>query len=268
MRCSAGPWCEPAKSGYTTIACVAPDPGAWAFALSSLVNGLSTAIVDPLKEHLLTDESATRAVTAMPVTEDHSKPAEVADAAKSAATDVASTAAAGAKDAANEVVTQVKDVAGEAKRQAGTVIDQTRRELSQQADERARQAAGGLRTLADQVSALADGRPADAGALVGYLGDAQTRVSSMAERLETAGPQGLLSDVSDFARRRPIIFLAAAAGVGFMVGRLARAGHAAQQDSGSNSPTTVPPAVPSAMPAPGALPSAPVGNGPLVSTSP
>ena len=95
VRCSAGPWCEPAKSGYTTIACVAPDPGAWAFALSSLVNGLSTAIVDPLKEHLLTDESATRAVTAMPVTDDRSKPAEVADAATSAAADVASTATVG-----------------------------------------------------------------------------------------------------------------------------------------------------------------------------
>ena len=43
----------------------------------------------------------------------------------------------------------------------------------------------------------------------------------------TGGPQGLLNDVTDFARRRPVVFLAAAVGTGFMVGRLARAGKAA-----------------------------------------
>ena len=118
-----------------------------------------------------------------------SRSAEVADTAATAASDVASTAAAGAKDAAGEVATQAKVVAGEAKRQIGTVVDQTRRELSQQADERTRQAAGGLRTLADQASALAEGRPEDAGPLAGYLGDAQGRVSAFAERLRRTAPR-------------------------------------------------------------------------------
>ena len=58
----------------------------------------------------------------------------------------------------------------------------------------------------------------------------KARVSAFADRLETNGPQGLLDDVTDFARRRPIVFLSAAVGVGFMVGRLARAGRAVQQD--------------------------------------
>lgn len=169
--------------------------------------------------------------------EERPNSAQVADTAATAASDVASTAATGAKDAASEVATQAKVVAGEAKRQIGTVVDQTRRELSQQADERTRQAAGGLRTLADQASALADGRPDDAGPLAGYLGEAQTRVSNFAERLETGGPQGLLDDVSDFARRRPIVFLAVAGGAGFMVGRLARAGRAVQQDKASDDTT-------------------------------
>lgn len=170
-----------------------------------------------------------------PTPDGQSKPAQVADSATSAASDVASTAAAGAKDAASEAATQAKVVAGEAKRQVGAVVDKTRQELSVQAEDRTRQAAGGLRTLADQVSALADGRPYEAGPLSGYLGDAQSKVTALADRLETGGPQGLIDDVTGFARRRPVVFLAAAIGAGFMAGRLAKAGRAAQQDSADQS---------------------------------
>ena len=169
-----------------------------------------------------------------------SKPAQVADATTSAASDVASTAAAGAKDVAGEAAAQAKVVAGEAKRQVGAVVDKTRQELSSQADQRTQQAAGGLRTLADQVTALAEGRPDEAGPLAGYLGDAHSRLSSLADRLESGGPQGLLNDVTDFARRRPVVFLAAAVGAGFMVGRLARAGKAAH-DAGAETPSYAPP---------------------------
>jgi hypothetical protein len=193
-----------------------------------------------------------------------SKPAKVADTATSAASDVASTAASGAKEVASEAATQAKVVAGEAQRQLGNVIDKTRQELSAQAEDRTRRAAGGLRTLAGQVSALAEGRPGEAGPLVDYLGDARSRVTSLADRLETGGPRGLIDDVSDFARRRPVVFLAAAVGAGFMVGRLARAGRAVQQDGSSE---TIPPAVvytpPSAeLPRPGLLTDAPMTTDP------
>lgn len=178
------------------------------------------------------------------------------------AADTATTASDSAKDAAGEVAAQAKVVAGEARRQIGTVVDETRQALSQQADDRTIQAAGGLRTLADQVSALADGRPHDAGPLAGYLGDAQSRVSAFAERLETGGPQGLLDDVTDFARRRPIVFLAAAMGAGFVVGRLARAGRAAQQDDAAAPTSRVTPgAVPTdELPPPAPMLDAPVGT--------
>lgn len=197
--------------------------------------------------------------------DEQSRSAEVADTAATAASDVASDAATAAKDAAGEVANQAKVVAGEAKRQVGTVVDQARRELSQQADERTRQAAGGLRTLSDQASALADGRPGDAGPLAGYLGDVQGRVSAFADRLETNGPQGLLDDVTNFARRRPIMFLAAAVGAGFMVGRLARAGHAVQQDDMAAAPSPTGASTRPAMelPAP-----APLLDAPLVTTVP
>ena len=91
------------------------------------------------------------------------------------------------------------------------------------------------------------GRPDEAGPLAGLPRRRPARVSAIADRLETGGPQGLLDDVTDFARRRPIVFLAAAGGAGFVVGRLARAGRAVQQDRPPIPPTTRPrPAPPSA----------------------
>jgi hypothetical protein len=58
--------------------------------------------------------------------------------------------------------------------------------------------------------------------------------------MEQGGPQGVLDDVSRFARRRPGMFLAGAAGIGFVVGRLVRAGVASQEDGDQSTPTAYP----------------------------
>jgi len=176
-------------------------------------------------------ETGQMSAAPMPPTGEHESTAgNVAGAASSGAVDVAGAARDGVKDVAGEAVTQAKVVAGEARQQVSTLVDQTRSELTKQADERTKQAADGLRMLAGQVDALANGRPDESGPLVGLLGEAHGRVSSLAERLESGGPAQLAADVSSFARRRPIVFLAAAVGAGFVAGRLARAGRAAVQD--------------------------------------
>ena len=71
----------------------------------------------------------------------------------------------------------------------------------------------------------------------------------------------LLDDVTNFARRRPIVFLAAAVGAGFMVGRLARAGRAIQQDgtAAASAPTGLSTSPAMELPAP-----VPVLDAPLV----
>jgi hypothetical protein len=194
-------------------------------------------------------------VTPTPAPPDHaSTAANVADAASSGAAEAAGAARDGAKEVANEAVTQAKVVAGEARQQVSSLVDQTRGELSKQADERTKQAAGGLRVLADQVDALANGRPAESGPLAGLLGEAHGRVSGLAERLESGGPRQLVDDVSTFARRRPIVFLAAAVGAGFVVGRLARAGRAAAQDGDEAGASPQSAAFPSTLPALGSPP--------------
>jgi hypothetical protein len=147
---------------------------------------------------------------------------------------VAQNAADHAKDVASEATGQAKAVVGQAKDHVQGLIGQARTELADQADGRSQQAAAGLQSLSGQLSALRDGRPQDAGPLAAYLGDAEQRVSSLADRLQTGGAQGAIDDITGFARRRPGLFLAGAVGLGFLVGRVARSGAAVakeQQDT-------------------------------------
>jgi hypothetical protein len=146
------------------------------------------------------------------------------------ASTVASSGVEAAKKVADEASAQVKDVAQQAKAQLTDLVGQTRAEVLQQAQARGEQAARGLRTLSDQIRALSDGRPGEAGPLMSYLDGARERVVGFAETLERRGPQGLLDDVSRFARRKPGAFLLVAATTGFAVGRLVRAGAAASHD--------------------------------------
>jgi len=163
--------------------------------------------------------------------------AGVAQSAKQEATHVASSAADNAKQIATEASTQVKAVAQQAKEQVSNLLDQTRHEVRQTAQQKGEQAATGLRSLADQLRSLANGQPDQAGQLQRYVQDAQDRVSSLATRLETDGPQAVLGDVTRFARQRPAVFLAMAAGAGFAIGRLVRAGAAAASDQAGAGPS-------------------------------
>ncbi len=152
------------------------------------------------------------------------KVGRTAEVAKSAAGDVASTAGDEAKRVAGEAANQARSVIEEAKGQVSGLAGQARDELRAQAADRGQQAAQGLRTLSDQLGALSEGRPQEAGPLTDYLGEARSKVSSYASRLDDRGFEGVLHDVGDFARRRPGVFLAAALGAGFLAGRLVRSG--------------------------------------------
>ena len=88
--------------------------------------------------------------------------------------------------------------------------------------------------MSDQLQALTEGRPGDAGPLAGYVTDARQQVASFASRLEDRGIEGVVDDVARFARRRPGVFLLAAAGAGFVVGRFVRSGVSVARDSSPN----------------------------------
>jgi hypothetical protein len=164
--------------------------------------------------------------------DENSKLANVADVATSEVSDVASSAVDGVRDVVDEASAQAKAVATQARQQLERLVGQGRNEFRLQAEQRGSQAAGQLRTLSEQFTALAEGRPEGAGPLVGYLEDVQGQIRRMTSRLEQGGPQGLVDDLTSFARRRPGVFLLAAAGVGFIAGRAVRATVANQAEDG------------------------------------
>lgn len=151
----------------------------------------------------------------------------------STASGVAETAKEGVKATAGDAAEQVKSVAGEVKHQVTQLGRQTTDELRTQAEGRTNDAAQGLRTFAGQISALSAGRTEEAGQLLRYLDEGRTKLESFADRLEQRGPQGLMDDVSGFARRRPGMFLLGAIGAGFVVGRMIRA-NSGQSSNGQN----------------------------------
>jgi hypothetical protein len=175
---------------------------------------------------------------------DQSRPAQLAERAGEEAANVSETATEGIGEVADEVLTQAKAVAGQARQQIDGFVEQVRDEIRQQAQQRNDQAAGQLRTLSERITALAEGRPEGAGSLVGYMHDAEDHVRRLAGRLEQRGPQGVIEDVSAFARRRPGIFIAGAVGVGFLVGRAVRAASSSQPAGGQRQSAAISPSSP------------------------
>ena len=111
------------------------------------------------------------------------------------------------------------------------MLDETRTALRSQARQGTDRTAGALDNLSSQFRALASGDPEGAGELGRYADRASEQLHAAAERIGSKGFDGLVDDVQSFARRRPGMFLAAAAASGFAVGRLFRGAQAAASES-------------------------------------
>lgn len=137
---------------------------------------------------------------------------------------VARTANQDVRELAGTVREQADQVKGELADQARELLSETRDQFQAQADMQAGRLAAALFQVGTQAVALAGGRPADAGPLAQYAEQAAGWLDTCAAEIEERGLEGIASDVSDFARRRPGVFLAGAAVVGFGIGRLVRSG--------------------------------------------
>jgi hypothetical protein len=170
---------------------------------------------------------------------------EGATAVKDQASEAASTAVARTGEVAGAATEGARQVASEASRQAGelttealtsarNLVGEATGSLRDQAGQQTERAASGLRSLSDQVRALAEGRTDEAGAAGDYARQAGEKLQQVADRLEEGGLEGALSDLQGFARRRPGVFLLGCAAAGFAVGRLVRGAQAANQNGGGN----------------------------------
>jgi hypothetical protein len=132
-----------------------------------------------------------------------------AQAAGHAATDV--------KDTATQ---QAQRVGAEAKAQARGLAADVRDRLSDQARTQNDRLSGSIRQTADQLDEMRGDRgDSPAAAIVARVADGGRQV---ADYLDRNGPEGVLREVQDFARRRPGAFLATALAAGFVVGRLGK----------------------------------------------
>lgn len=139
--------------------------------------------------------------------------------------DRAQTVGQDSKQAAQHVAATAGDEAKrttrEAKDQARQLWSQTRSGLTDQASVQQSRAASGLRELAEQLGSMARAADQD-GPARGLVEDVARRAEDAASWLDDRDPGSLLDEARGFAQRRPGTFLAVAAGLGVVAGRLSR----------------------------------------------
>lgn len=155
------------------------------------------------------------------------------EAVKEEAGDVARTAADSAQSVAETAKTEAANVAAEAKANAKDLLYQARSDLTEQAGAQQQKVANGLRSVSDELHAMA--RASDQpGVATDLVRQAAERSSSVASWLDGRDPGSLLDEVKSFARQRPGTFLLLAAGAGVLAGRLSRSLSAGAPESGTN----------------------------------
>ncbi|XVX19957.1 hypothetical protein ACQP1U_16955 [Actinomycetota bacterium] len=144
---------------------------------------------------------------------------------KDAAAAEASGVAQDAKQSAQQVVgaaqNEAGQVASEAKNQARDLLHTVRGEVSTQAGDQTQRIAESLRSIADELREMAQGS-GQSGIATGLAGQASDQLQAFAGRIDGRDPEDLLEDVRSFARRRPGAFLAGAAVLGLIGGRMTR----------------------------------------------
>lgn len=129
---------------------------------------------------------------------------------------------------------QAAGVAGEATTQARNLVGDLRDQLQGQARNQTQSLAENVRRLAQELREMSENGNPDS-TVAGVARQIADGGNQVAARLEQRGPDGLVSDLQNFARRRPGAFLAGAAAAGFLVGRAGKGMSAASSpDSGTS----------------------------------
>ncbi len=165
-------------------------------------------------------DSATHTPTAPPG--DRSKVDQVRQGATHAAHDVRDEVSGAVTDVKGEASAQISNVRDEAMSHANHLVHETRRQVRDQADQGTHQFAEALVSAGRELTAMADRSEQPDGPMTGLVRQIGERATSMGQRFQEGGYRALAGDTSGFARQSPGMFLLAAAGAGFAVGRLVK----------------------------------------------
>lgn len=159
----------------------------------------------------------------------------VATAAKEQAGQVGQTAAQAGGQVAQTTKEQAANVVGEAKAQARDLIGEARTQVGDQAGQQKGRAVEGLRSLAGELDDMAQ-QGGQSGIATEVARQVASRAHTLADHLDRHEPADLVDQVRSYARRRPVAFLAGAAVLGVLAGRLTRNLASSDDDSGSAAP--------------------------------
>src|SRR3954452_20834885 len=131
---------------------------------------------------------------------------------------------------------QAQRLGAEAKTQVRHVAADVRGRVSEQARSQNDRLVDTIRQTADQLDEMrGDRAEGPAATVVSRVADSGRQ---LADYLDHNGPEGVLREVQDFARRRPGAFLATALAAGFVVGRLGKSVAKADSDAGRGKPAS------------------------------
>ncbi|MFF5705660.1 hypothetical protein ACFY7H_24710 [Streptomyces sp. NPDC012794] len=182
-----------------------------------------------------------------------SSAAAVAQTAQDKASEGAALVGGKAAEVGGTAKEQAANVVGEVTSQARNLAGDLRDQLQGQAQTQTKSLADNMRRLAQELQEMSESGTPDS-TMAGVARKLADGGNAAADRIERRGPGGLVSDLQDFARRRPGAFLAGAAIAGFLVGRAGKGvGAAASADSGRD-PGSGPAAGPGARTDGGASP--------------
>jgi hypothetical protein len=166
---------------------------------------------------------------------------------RGAASGVVAAAGSAVSDTSGAVKEQARQVASEVKSQTRNVAADVRDRVGTEARSQNDRLADGLRRFSDELDEMVSGR--DDSPARGVVSQVSAGGRRVADYLAANGPEGVLNEVQDFARRRPGTFLAVAAAAGFVAGRLGKSVlTAASSDGDEGSGGRVAQAVPAAEP--------------------
>jgi len=163
-------------------------------------------------------------------------PQSTADTAREQAKDVAQQGVEGGKHVAAVAADQAKEVASETARQASALFEQARSELAEQLSSQQGRVADQLHSLSKEFGSMAS-RSEEDGLAKDLAQQASQRVGTVAHWLEDREPGALVDELRRFARNRPGTFLAVAAGLGLVAGRMTRGVRAGAQEEELSAPS-------------------------------
>ena len=160
---------------------------------------------------------------------------QTATTAKDEAAQVGQAAASAASDVAGTAQQQAGQVAGEAVNQLKSLTDEAKKQAAQQASGATDRLSEAVRSLANEVRDLGQGKADGSGTVAGLAAQLADKGEQLADYVSSQGPNGLVQELRMFAARKPGTFLLGALAAGVATGRLVKGATASSSGSGQGS---------------------------------